>query len=216
MNIAVVGLGNFGGNLVRGLYDRHHNLNVIDIDPRMVARVQDVADQAVAGDATDRAVLEEMGLGLMDAAVVCIGEPMGASILATLHLRDMGLKELVAKAMSPEHERILKRVGANRVIFPEREAAANLAISMSDPNLLEYLPLGKDFSVVELAPPKNMVGKTLVELDLRGRFGVNIIAIREQTPKETHLIIPPDYVVKESDVLVVLGRREDLEKLTVD
>lgn len=214
MNIAVIGLGNFGSNLVRSLYDLGHHLTVLDLDPKLVARQQDFSDQAVAADATDRAVLEELGLELADAAVVCIGEPMGASILATLHLRDMGLKTLVAKAASPEHERVLKRVGASQVIFPEREAAHSLAVSMSDPNLLEYLPLGKEFSVMELAPTSEQVGKTIQELDLRRKMGINVIAIREVVPKRTHLILEPDYVVKDSDVLVVLGRSEDLKKLT--
>ncbi len=214
MNIAIIGLGNFGSNLARSLFDLGHQLTVLDIKDTLVARHQDFSDQAVTADATDRAVLDELGLQLMDAAVVCIGDPMGASILATLHLRDMGVKNLVAKAVSPEHERVLKRVGASKVIFPEREAAQSLAVSMSDPNLLEYLPLGNEFSVMELAPTSEQIGKTLKELDLRRKYGVNVIAIRELVPKRTHLILEPDYLIKDSDVLVVLGRRDNLEKLT--
>lgn len=214
MNIAIIGLGNFGSNLARSLFDLGHQLTVLDLKDTLVARHQDFSDQAVTADATDRAVLDELGLQLMDAAVVCIGDPMGASILATLHLRDMGVKNLVAKAVSPEHERVLKRVGASKVIFPEREAAQSLAVSMSDPNLLEYLPLGNEFSVMELAPTSEQIGKTLKELDLRRKYGVNVIAIRELVPKRTHLILEPDYLIKDSDVLVVLGRRDNLEKLT--
>ena len=213
MNIAVVGLGNFGSNLARGLFDLGHQLTVLDVDPKRVARNQDFADQAVTADATDRAVLEDLGLGLMDAAVVCIGDPLGASIMATLLLRDLGIKNLVSKAVSPEHERILKRVGATEVIFPEREAAYSLAMSLSDPNLLEYLPLGKEFSVVEMAPTAEQAGKSIRELDMRRIYGVNIIAVRELVPKRVHLLLDPDFVVKDSDVMVVLGKREDLDKL---
>jgi trk system potassium uptake protein TrkA len=104
-------------------------------------------------------------------------------------------------------------VGADSVVFPEREAADRLAMSLSNPDLMDYLPISDDFSVVELAPPSWMLNKTLTELDLRRRFNINVVAVREIIPKRIHLVVSPDYVVKDSDVLVVVGARKDLEKL---
>ncbi len=213
MNLAVIGLGQFGSALARELKTLKHHVTAMDSDPKAVSRVQDVVDQAVVADATDRNLLEELGVGLVDAAVISLGDNLGASILITLHLKEMGVNHIVAKAISPEHEKILKRIGAGEVVFPERDAAERLSRSLTDPNLLDYLPIGDEFSVAELAPADPLVGKTLAELDLRKHYGVNVIAVRELVPERTHLVVEPEYVVKDSDVLVVAGRQEDLERL---
>lgn len=213
MHIAIIGLGNFGSSLARRLAEAGQHVSVIDTDPKALARVQDVVEQAVAADATDRAVLEELGIDLVDAAVVSLGDDLGASILVTLHLREMKIKRIVAKAVSPEHEKILKRVGANEVVFPERDMALRLAGTLADPNLLDYLPIGQEYSVAELAPPRSFIGKTLVELDLRRNFGINVIAVRELVPERLVVLIQPDFVIKDSDVLIVVGKQEDIERL---
>jgi trk system potassium uptake protein TrkA len=213
MHIGVIGLGNFGTALARRLYELGHQVSALDTKSKALTMVQDYADQAVAADATDRAVLEELGLGLADAAVVSLGDNMAASILVTLHLKEMKLKRIIPKAISPEHEKILKRVGATEVIFPERDAAERLATSLVHPNLLDYLPLGGEFSVAEVAPISEWVGKTLVDVSLRSKYNVNVIAIRELVPERMTVLIRPDYRIKDSDVLVVLGRQEDIQKL---
>ncbi len=213
MYVGVIGLGNFGSALARRLYELGHQVTVLDLDQKALGAVQDFADQAVAADATDRAVLEELGLDIADAAVVSLGDNMAASILATLHLKEMNLKRIIAKAISAEHEKILKRVGASEVIFPEREAAVRLATSLAHPNLLDYLPLGGDFSVAEVAPVSEWVGKTLPEINLRRKYQVNVIAIRELVPERMTVLIRPDYRIKDSDVLVVLGKQEDIQRL---
>lgn len=213
MHIGVIGLGNFGSSLARRLYEMGHQVTVLDIKTKALSPVQDYADQAVSADATDRSVLEELGLGLADAAVVSLGDNMAASILVTLHLKEMKLKRIISKAISPEHEKILKRVGATEVLFPERDAAERLATSLVHPNLLDYLPLGGEFSVAEVAPTSEWVGKTLVEVSLRSKYNVNVIAIRELVPERMTVLIKPDYIIKDSDVLVVLGRQEDIQQL---
>ena len=213
MHIGVIGLGNFGLALARRLYDLGHQVSALDIKSKALATVQDYADQAVSADATDRSVLEELGLGLADAAVVSLGDNMAASILVTLHLREMKVKRIISKAVSEDHEKILKRVGATEVIFPERDAAERLATSLAHPNLLDYLPLGGEFSVAEVAPISDWVGKTLVDVSLRANYNVNVIAIRELVPERMTVLIKPDYTIKDSDVLVVLGRQEDVQKL---
>jgi trk system potassium uptake protein len=213
MHIAIIGLGNFGASLARRLAETGQHVSVIDTDPKALAKVQDVVEQAVAADATDRAVLEELGIDLVDAAVVSLGDDLGASILVTLHLREMRIKRIVAKAVSPEHEKILKRVGANEVVFPERDMALRLAGILADPSLLDYLPIGQEYSVAELAPPRAFIGKTLVDLDLRRNYGINVIAVRELVPERLVVLIQPDFVIKDSDVLIVVGKHEDIEKL---
>lgn len=213
MHVAVIGLGNFGASLARRLTELGHHVSVVDTDPKAVNRISDAAEQAVVADATDRLTLEEIGINLVDAAVVSLGDNLGASIMVTLHLKEMKIKRIVAKAINPDHEKILKRVGATEVVFPERDVALRLADTLSHPNLLDYLPIGQDFSVAELAPPPEFVGKTIMQLDLRRSHRLNVIAVRELVPERISVIIAPDYVVKDSDILVVVGRREDIEKL---
>jgi trk system potassium uptake protein TrkA len=213
MHIGVIGLGNFGSALARRLYDLGHQVSALDIKTKALATAQDFADQAVTADATDRSVLEELGLGLADAAVVSLGANMAASILVTLHLREMKVGRIISKAISADHEKILKRVGATEVLFPERDAAERLATSLAHPNLLDYLPLGGEFSVAEVSPISDWVGKTLVDVSLRTNYDVNVIAIRELVPERMTVVIKPDYKIKDSDVLVVLGRQEDIQKL---
>ena len=213
MHIAVIGLGNFGANLTRRLCELGHQVTALDIRQKALIQVQDVAEQAMSADATDRAVLEELGINLTDAAVVSLGDNLAASVMVALHLKEMGIKTIVATAVNQEHERILKMLGASQVIFPQREAAHRLAAHLSDPNLMDYLPLGPDFSVAEVAAPKSFLGKTLVELNLRRQYSVNVIAVREVLSDKVSLAIGPDYLIKDSDVLVVLGRHDDIEKL---
>jgi trk/ktr system potassium uptake protein len=213
MNLAIIGLGQFGASLALELKALGQHVTALDINPKAVARVQDMVNQAVVADATDRATLEELGLDLVESAVVSLGRHLGHSILTTLHLKEMGINNIVAKAISPEHEKILKRVGASQVVYPERDAAQRLAHSLADPNLLDYLPIGDEFGVIELAPSPALVGKSLAQLELRKKFNVNVIAVRELVPERTRLVLEPDFVIKDSDVLVVAGRSDDLERL---
>jgi trk system potassium uptake protein TrkA len=192
---AVIGMGNFGYYLGRHLYEKGHEV------------------MAVVADATDREALESLGISQVDAAVVCIGTRMQASILATLHLKDLGIKSILAKATSEEHGRILKKVGASEIFFPEKDLAIGVASRLDNPNMLDYLPFIEGYSIVELAPPQEYVGKTLKELDLINRFGIQVIAIKEILPKGLILIARADFKVKDSDALIVLGPNEALEKL---
>ncbi|MCB2186734.1 MAG: TrkA family potassium uptake protein [Deltaproteobacteria bacterium] len=214
MEVAIIGLGSFGSNLARELYQHGHRLTAIDLDEKVLSKVNEVCEQAVVGDARDRTLLEELGLSLMDAAVIGLGEDLGASILITLHLKEMGVETIVAKALSAEHEKILFRVGATRVIFPERDAAERLARSLSDPNLLDYLPLAGDYTVAEWTAPDSLVGKSLAELDLRRRYEVSVIAVRENGGKQPKVIVSPGYKFNKGDILLLLGRQQDLERLS--
>jgi len=210
---AVIGMGNFGYYLGRHLYEKGHEVIALDINKSQVQKSKDIVSQAVVADATDREALESLGISQVDAAVVCIGTRMQASILATLHLKELGIKSILAKATSEEHGRILKKVGASEILFPEKDLAIGVASRLDNPNMLDYLPFIEGYSIVELAPPKEYVGKTLKELDLINRFGIQVLAIKEILPKGLILIPGADFRVKDSDALIVLGPDEKLEKI---
>ena len=138
---------------------------------------------------------------------------MSASILTTLNLREIGIKRILAKAKSEPHGRILYRVGAHEVFFPEKDFAYSLAEKLHNPNMLEYLPVIGGYSIVEFIPPKEFIGKSLKELDLINKYGVQVVAVKEMVPDKLHLIPTGKFVIKDSDVLILLGPDEALEKL---
>ena len=210
---AVIGLGNFGYYLARRLYEKGHEVMALDVNKALVQKVKDEVTQAVVADATDREALEALGLNQVDAAVVCIGTRMQASILSTLHLRELGVKHIVAKATSEEHARILLKVGANEIVFPEKDLAIGVASRLDNPNLLDYLPFIEGYSIVELAPPKEFIGKTLKELDLINRYGIQVLAVKEIIPAGLTLIPTAAFRLKDSDSLIILGPEDSLRKL---
>ena len=213
MQVAVIGLGKFGVSLAERLHELGHRIIALDLDPKAVAHIQSVAEVAATADARDRSALEELGVHLSDAAVVSLGSDMAVSILVTLHLKELRLKRIISKAVSPEHEKILHQVGASDVVFPERDAARRLAATITHPNMLDYLPLSEEFSVAELAPPKDFAGKTLAQLDLRRRYGVNVIGIKQVVPERFMGMVEPTYVIKDSDLLLIMGRTKDIDAL---
>jgi len=210
---AVIGLGNFGYYLSTQLYKKGYEVLAIDKKPNLVQEIKDSVSQAIIADATDRKALESMELEEMDAAVVCIGSVLSNSILATLNLKDIGVKRVLAKALSEEHGRILYKIGASEVFFPEKDMALSLAERIHNPNMIEYLPFLEGYSIIELSPSKNFVGKSLRDLDLINRFGIQIIAIKEVIQDRLNLIPTAKFVIKGSDILIMIGPNESLEKL---
>ena len=210
---AIVGMGNFGYYLGRHLYEKGHEVLALDISKAQVQKIMDVVSEAVVADATDREVLESLGISQVDAAVVCIGTKMQASILATLHLKELGVKRILAKATSEEHGRILGKIGADEIFFPEKDLAIGVASRLHNPNMLDYLPFIEGYSIVEMAAPKDFVGKTLKELDLINRLGIQIVAIKEIIPTGMTFIPKGSFRLKDSDALIVLGPDEAMEKL---
>jgi trk system potassium uptake protein TrkA len=202
---AVIGLGNFGFYLASGLFQKGHEVLGIDINPRQVQEIRDQVSRAVIADATDLQALRELELETMDAVVVSIGSVLNSSILATLNVKDMGVKRVVAKAVSNAHGRILKKIGADEIYFPEKDIALTAAQRLDNPNVLDYLPFMEGYSIVELAPPKEFVGKTLIELNLINNQGIQVVAVKELVPERVVMIPTGRYLVKDSDVLVLLG-----------
>jgi trk system potassium uptake protein TrkA len=211
--ICVIGLGQFGSELARELA-RHCEVLAIDSREDRVEGIVDHVQRAVIIDARDYASLRSVVTADFNEAIVSLGGSLEASILCTLHLKRIGIKTIRAKAMNEDHAEILKAVGAKEVIFPERETAQRIAAMIVNPNLLDFIPLAQDFRVMDVAPPDAFLGHTLQELKVRERFGVFAIAVKELVPENFVFLPGPNFVVKPSDILVMIGREDDLLRLT--
>lgn len=210
---AIIGMGNFGRYLAINLYEKGHDVLAIDKRSSLIQDVKDHVSQALVADATDIETLESIGLKEIDTAIVCIGENLSNSILTTLNLNDIGVKKIYAKADNESHARILKKTGAHEIFFPEKDQAILLGEKMHDPNLLEYLPFIKGYSIIQLPAPKQFLNKTLRELNLINEFGVQVVAIEEKFPKKLNVIPTATFKLKESDTMIILGPDEALDKL---
>lgn len=211
---AVIGLGNFGFYLATTLFQKGHEVLGIDVNARQVQEIRDLVSRAVIADATDPQALKELELEKMDAVVVSIGSVLNSSILTTLNVKDLGVKRVVAKAVSDAHGRILRKIGADEIYFPEKDLALTAAQRLNNPNVLDYLPFMEGYSIVELSPPRAFIGKSLIDLDLINRFGIQVVAVKELVPENVVMIPTGRFVVKDSDVLVMLGPDRALADLT--
>jgi len=213
MKFAVIGLGSFGGHFAKTLYENGHEVLAVDRNRDRIEEMKTYVSHAVSMEAPVRENLEALDLEEMDVVVVSLGSDMEASILTVLYLHEMKVKRIVAKALSEDHLKILEAVGAAEVIYPERDMAIKTALVLSNPNILDYIPLPSGFSIQEIAPPDKFIGKSLRELDLRNKSGILVVAIRELVPEKIHLSPPADFVIKDSDILVILGEDVQLSKL---
>lgn len=210
---AVIGMSSFGYYLCRHLAEAGVEVMAIDVDEKRIDDVKPFVQKAVVADARDKDTLISLGLAEIDVVVVTVGEPIDISVLVTLYLRELGVKEIVAKAISEDHGKILDRIGATQIIFPERDMAQRVAYILRRSSLLDYVSLGDRYSIVEMAPPNPWLGKHLAELDVRKKYDVQIIMIKDVLHDRTLLIPGGDYVLKDSDVLVVVGRTDDLQNI---
>ncbi len=220
----VIGLGRFGSSIARALSEKKFEVLAIDEDEDRVKEMEGVVSQAVVMDATDEKALKELGVADFDTAIVSMGETVEDSIMITLTLKEMGIKQVIVKAKSDLHSRILKKVGADRITFPEREMAEKLAESLASPKIFDFIELSKTHGIVEMVVPKKIVDNTLRDLQLRAKYKVSVIAIKRKVPysksdgstdfKEEIIIAPgPDDELISGDVLVLLGKNADLEKI---
>lgn len=210
---AVIGLGNFGFYAAKALFEDDNEVIAIDSDKARVQAVDPYCSEAVVLDATDKEALKALGLDAMDAAVVSTGENISNSILVCHHLREIGVKKILAKALDDDHEKILKLVGASEVIHPERDIAVRVSRSLSQPNMLEFIPLADEYDLVQVGPPRAFIGKSLKDLNLRAKYNVHVIAIKELVPENFTLVPPADFVIKDSDILIMLGKTKDIRRI---
>lgn len=210
--ICVIGLGQFGSEMARQLA-KHCDILALDTDEDKVNDIADEVQQALIVNAKDFPTLSSLISDDYDEAVVSLGESMEASILCTLHLKKIGVPVIRAKAVSEDHASILRSVGCTETIFPERETAQRIASQIINPNLLDFIPLAEGFEVIDVAPPDEFCGRTLQQLNLRERFGAFVIGVKELVPPRFVFLPGPDFVIKPSDILVVIGRHEVLNGL---
>ena len=213
MKFAVIGLGSFGSNIAKTLYEKGNEVLAVDEDKEKIDEVKNFVSHAVHMDAADKENLQALGIKDMDVVIVSLGPEMEASILTVLYLSEMGTKRIVAKALTEDHAKILESVGATETIYPEKDMAIKTALKLNCPNVLEYLPLISGFGIQEIAPPEKFIGKNLRELDLRNKYGIQVIAIKELIPEKTTFVPKSDFVLKDSDILVIMGKHKQLEKI---
>jgi trk system potassium uptake protein TrkA len=213
---AVIGLGKFGMAVATELAQAGEWVLGIDADPSAAREAQAHLDEVLVGDATDRDGLLAMGVGRVDVAVIAVGHGLASACRVALHLGSAGVPEIIAKVSSEEDGEILRRVGATRVVFPERDVARRLAGRLGSPNMLDYLAIAAGVSVVELAPPARAVGRSLEQLDIGQRDGVQVLAVKELVPDRAIINPSADRVIKDSDVLIVMGPEAAIDRLRRD
>ena len=208
----VIGLGRFGAELATRLYACGEEVMVIDINGQLVDKIADRVTRAVAADARDIDVLEKLGVENFDRAVVAVGSDLASASLITMNLKSLNVPFIFCKAHDDTYRTILEKLGADRVIIPEREVADKLALGLTHAGVMEYIELSQEFGIVEMEPIPEWVGKTIRELELRTRFGVNVIAMRSD---EETIRIPPDIdsPIPADVVMVMLGKYEMFENL---
>ncbi len=208
----VIGLGNFGFHVVNTLFREGVEVVAIDIDQEKIQKVKDCCSYAILGDATNKEFLSAQGIDEMDAVVVSTGERSHLSTLIALYLKEMKVPRILVKAISEDHGRILERVGATDVIFPEKDMAIKVGRGLANPNIMDLIPLAEEYSIAEIGPPSHFIGKNLIELDLRKKFQVTVIAIKDVIADRFISVPQPDYIIKDSDLLIMIGRTEDIER----
>jgi trk system potassium uptake protein len=214
--IAVIGLGRFGFHVARSLYHAGEEVLAIDRDELQVRRIKDHCTRAVVLDGRDKERLEALGLATFDVAVVSLGEQVEASALVTLHLRELGVRRIYTKAGSEDHGKLLSLIGAHEVLFPEQESAERLARRLHQPNLLDFIPLGEDHSIEEIATPSAYAGQSLEELDLPGKHRVQVLGVRDALSGRIVLNPGAGWRLKPSEALLVLGPNHELARIMDD
>jgi len=212
-SFAIIGLSSFGHYLAKYLSEKGHQVMAIDKDEDKIERVKSFVDRAVIADANEKETLAGLGLAELDVVIVSLGDYVDASILVTLYLRELRVKKIVTKAITEDHGKILDIIGATQVVFPERDEAYRLAQTIETDYVLDSISISEGISIIEIAPPNDVVGKTLGQVDLRNRYGVLVLIVKELVPEKIVMIPTADHMIKDSDILVILGKDEDLAKI---
>jgi trk system potassium uptake protein TrkA len=209
--VAVIGLGVFGYNVAVQLEKKGHKVLAVDRDRQGVERIKDQVTAAVIADVTDENALAQLDIGKFDIVILGLGSSLESMVLAVTHLKRQGVKWIIARAGTETEEEILLKVGADEVVMPEKQSARRLADFIALPNIVEFFDLGGEMSVAEIRVDKRVEGKTLQELDLRKRFGVTVLMIKEKNGA-AQLITSPKIVFKKDDIIIVAGKQENIER----
>ncbi|RAZ70330.1 potassium channel family protein [Planococcus maitriensis] len=206
----VIGLGRFGGSIVRELIEQGADVMAIDKDHERVDEFASIATQAVVADTTDESVLKSLGVRNFEQVIVAIGENIQASILTTLMLKEIGVKKITVKAQNDYHAKVLHKIGADKVVHPERDMGIRIAHNILSNNVLDYLELSDEHSIMEIKANEKLAGYTLIELDIRAKYGINIVAIK----RGDDIIVSPqaDMDIERDDILIIIGSDADINR----
>ena len=214
--VAIIGLGRFGFSLACALFDMGHEVLAVDTNETVVQSISSRVTHAVQADATNEAILKDLGVANFDVAIVAVGSEIQNSVLSTILLKKIGVRYVISKAENELHGTILDKIGADKVVYPEREAGVRVAHELTLPDVLDYISVSPTYGVAKLVAPVCFVGRTLAELELGrgGKWGVAVLLIK----REKEVVVTPDRseVVKQGDVLVVSGNDDKLEQLLVE
>lgn len=208
---AVIGLGKFGLSVASNLYSLGHDVLGIDIDESIVNDCADEITHTVIADTTDELALKSLGLHNFDCVVVAISEDIQANLLTTLLLKEMKVPFVIAKAANALHGKMLRKVGADRIVFPESDMGKRIAHNLASSSILDYIELATDLGLVEILAPISFVGKNLIESNLRSKYGVNVVAIKRA--EETLVPPSPQDIILENDLLVIVGKANSIKRL---
>ncbi|SER61117.1 TrkA family potassium uptake protein [Psychrobacillus sp. OK032] len=206
----VIGLGRFGGSIVRELIDQGADVMAIDKASERVDEFATIATQSVVADTTDEAVLKSLGIRNFEHVIVAIGDDIQSSILTTLMLKEIGVKKITVKAQNDYHEKVLRKIGADQVVHPERDMGIRIANNILSQNVLDYLELSDEHSIMEIKVNEKIAGKSLVDLDIRARYGINIVAIKRGN--NINVSPPADEKLQLNDVLIMIGADVDINR----
>lgn len=210
---AVIGMGRFGSSVAKTLYGLGFEVLAIDSNEERIEDMIAFVTHAVTADTTDEDALRSLGIRNFDVVVVAIGQDIQASILTTLILKDMGVKTLIVKAQSELHGKVLQKIGADKVIYPERDMGQRVAHHLISPNIIDYIELSPDYSIVEILAAPGMVGKNLRELDIRAKYRCNVMGLKSD--RGMNIAPHAEDKIKEGDILIVVGKNEDLKRFEV-
>ncbi|WP_105618265.1 potassium channel family protein [Vallitalea okinawensis] len=208
----VFGLGKFGKSIAVTLANYGHNVLAIDKNEDIVQEVSQFVTHAVQADVTDVDTLQSLGIGNFDVAVVAISQDMQSSIMTTLLVKELGVGYVLTKAQNEIHKKVLQKIGADRVVFPEREMGNRIATSLTSDNIMDFIELSSEYSIVEIVALNEWIGKNLLEIDMRATYGINVMAIRRG--EDINITPGANEKLREGDVLVVIGAQKDLQKIS--
>ncbi|MBU9720516.1 MULTISPECIES: potassium channel family protein [Bacillaceae] len=211
---AVIGLGRFGGSICQSLVKQGMEVLAIDISEDKINKYANIATHAVIADSTDEDTLKSLGIRNFDHVIVAIGDNIQSSILTTLMLVEQGVRHITVKAQNDYHEKVLNKIGAHKVVHPERDMGVRIAHNIVSKNVLDYLELSDEYSIVELMAGETVNGKSLIDLNIRAKFGCNIMAIKRK--EEINVSPTADELIIQGDILIVIGADNDLNRLEQD
>ncbi|MHB8900744.1 MAG: potassium channel family protein [Thermoguttaceae bacterium] len=212
-HFVVIGLGTFGMAIARRLAENHCRVTGLDAQRERVESMKDQLYEAIIADARDRDALAHLPLAAANAVIIGLGEDITQSILATLHVKELGARRIIAKGVTEEHSRILKALGVDRVVFPEAEIAKELADRLTWPNILDYLPIDPEYSLAEVVAPDSLTGKTLAQLNLRAELGILVVGVKDAMSGKLHMLPDGQYQLQPDQILLVLGKQANLDRL---